>query len=140
MCFVLTPTATAISILALILVNMTSVFDIVGYLFFPFTYLFSLLGLPEPLFVAKASAVVLGEMFVPNLLVAELPAYSRYIIAVVSVSTIIFFAGFIPCLYATSIQLKPWKLLLIWFQRAALSIILAGIVGFVFFEILHILG
>ena len=133
MCFVLTPTATAIGIFALILVKMTPVFDILGYLFFPFTYLLSVFGLPEPLFVAKASAVVLGEMFVPNLLVASLPAFSRYIVAVVSVSTIIFFAGFIPCLYATSIQLKPWKLLLIWFQRASLSIILAGIVGLIFF-------
>ena len=87
----------------------------------------------KALMVAKASAVVLGEIFVPNLIVASLPAVSKYVIAVVSVSTIIFFTGFIPCLYATSIRLRPAHLLLIWFQRAVLSIILAGIVAVVFF-------
>ena len=78
--------------------------------------------------------MVLGEVFVPNLTVKDLPDVPRYIIAVVSVSTIVFFAGFIPCLYATSIKLKPWHLLLIWFERAAISIILAGIAGMIYFR------
>ncbi len=134
MCFVLTPTSTTIGMLALILVNMTPVFDYVGYLFYPVTWLLSLFGLAESLMVAKASAVVLGEVFVPNLIVSSLSAVARYIIAVVSVSSIVFFAGFIPCLYATSIKLKPWQLLLIWFERAVLSVILAGIVGLIFIK------
>lgn len=134
MCFVLTPTGTTVALLALILLNMTPLFDIMGYLFFPITYLFGLFGLAEPVEVAKASAVVLGEIFVPNLTVAALSEPARYIIAVVSVSTIVFFAGFIPCLYATSIKLKPWHVLLLWFERAVLSLIFAGIVGLIYFR------
>ncbi|MBN2591411.1 MAG: YjiH family protein [Sedimentisphaerales bacterium] len=134
MCFVLTPSATAVGLLAAVLANKTKFFEVVGIVFMPITYVLKLFGMENYREVAKASAVVLGEVFVPNLTVKELPDVPRYIIAVVSVSTIIFFAGFIPCLYATSIKLKPWQLLLIWFERAALSIILAGIVGLIYFR------
>jgi len=134
MCLVLTPTGTGIAFLVAILLNMTPVFDYLGYLFYPFTYLLSIFGLQEPAAVAKASAVVFGEVFMPNLSVAALTETTRYIIAVVSVSTIVFFAGFIPCLYATSIRLKPFHLLVIWFERAAISILLAGIVALIYFR------
>lgn len=134
MCLVLTPTGTGIAFLVAVLLSMTPVFDYLGYLFYPFTYLLSLFGLPEHTAVAKASAVVFGEVFMPNLSVASLTETTRYIIAVVSVSTIVFFAGFIPCLYATSIRLKPLHVLVIWFERAALSILLAGIVALIYFH------
>ena len=134
MCFVLTPSATAVGLLAAVLANKTKFFELLGTIFIPITYVLKLFGLENYKEVAKASSVVLGEVFVPNLTVKDLPDVPRYIIAVVSVSTIIFFAGFIPCLYATSIKLKPWQLLLIWFERAAISIILAGIVGLIYFH------
>ena len=134
MCFVLTPSATAVGLLASILANKTKFFELIGTIFIPITYVLKLFGLENYREVAKASAVVLGEVFVPNLTVQTLPDVPKYIVAVVSVSTIVFFAGFIPCLYATSIKLKPWQLLLIWFERAALSIILAGIVGLIYFH------
>ena len=135
MCFVLTPSATAVGLIAAILANKTIFFNLLGIIFMPITYVLNLFGMENYKEVAKASAVVLGEVFVPNLTVKELPDVPRYIIAVVSVSTIVFFAGFIPCLYATSIKLKPWQLLLIWFERASLSIILAGIVGLIYFNL-----
>jgi nucleoside recognition membrane protein YjiH len=134
MCFVLTPSATAIGLLASVLARKTQVFDLLGTVFVPITYVLKLFGLENYREVAKASAVVLGEVFVPNLTVRDLSEVPKYVIAVVSVSTVVFFAGFIPCLYATSIKLKPWQLLLIWFERAALSIILAGIVGLIYFH------
>ena len=49
MCFVLTPTSTTVGLLALILLNMTPVFDILGYIFYPITYILSIFGLQEPL-------------------------------------------------------------------------------------------
>ncbi len=133
MCLVLTPAIISLGTLALALAKKTVVFDILGYLFYPVAYLLSVFGLPEPAMVAKASAVVLGEVFIANVVAVSLSDVSRYVVAVVSVSTIVFFAGYIPCLYATSIKLKPWQLMLIWFERASLSIILAGIVGLVYF-------
>ena len=134
MCFVLTPSATAVGLLASVLARKTQFFDLLGTIFMPITYVLKLFGLESYREVAKASAVALGEVFVPNLTVQDLSDVPKYIIAVVSVSTVVFFAGFIPCLYATSIKLKPWQLLLIWFQRAALSIILAGIAGLIYFS------
>ncbi len=133
MCLVLTPSATAVGLLASVLANKTQFFDRIGTIFMPITYVLKLFGLENYREVAKASAVALGEVFVPNLTVQDLSNIPKYIVAVVSVSTIVFFAGFIPCLYATSIKLKPWHLLLIWFERAALSIILSGIVGLIYF-------
>jgi nucleoside recognition membrane protein YjiH len=134
MCFVLTPSATAVGLLASVLARKTQFFDFLGTIFMPITYILKLFGLENYREVAKASAVALGEVFVPNLTVRDLSDVPKYIIAVVSVSTVVFFAGFIPCLYATSIKLKPWQLLLIWFERAALSIILAGIAGLIYFR------
>lgn len=137
MCFVLTPCMAAIGILTFVLVKETQIFSILGLAFFPFTWLVSIIGVPEPMMIAKAAAVTLGEMFVPNLLVASLPAATKYVIAVTSVSSIIFFAGSIPCMLATEIGTKIipfWKILVIWFERVALSIILAGIVGVIFFR------
>ncbi len=136
MCFVLTPTMASIGIFAFALVKMTSVFTVIGLIFYPFTFLLSLFGLQEPMMVAEAGAVILGEMFVPNVIVKGLPAVSKYVIAVSSVSSIIFFGGSIPCMLATEIgkDIIPfWKLLLIWFERTALSILIAGIVGLIYF-------
>jgi len=50
-----------------------------------------MIGLSEPIMVAKASMRVLGEMFVPNVVVASLPVAAKYVVAVVSVSAILFF-------------------------------------------------
>lgn len=133
MIFVLAPCGASIGLIAFILVKMTSVFDIVGLIFAPFTFLLALFGLPEPMMVAKACAVVLGEMFVPNLLVASLPMASKYIVAVTSVAAILFFAGSIPCILASDAKFKPWQMLVIWFERTVLSIIFAGIVALLVF-------
>ena len=136
MCFVLTPSIASIGILAFVLVNMTPVFSVIGLIFYPFTFLLSLIGLEEPMLVAKAASVILGEMFVPNIIVKGASDVARYIIAVSSVSAIIFFGGSIPCMLATEIgkDIVPfWKLVLIWFERTALSILIAGVVGLIYF-------
>lgn len=129
MCFTLSPCIASIALIAFILVQKTSVFDIFGLVFVPFAYLLSLIGLPEHQMVSKACAMVLGEMFVPNVVVASLPAASKYVVAVVSVSAILFFGGSIPCVLATNIKIKIWQIIVIWFERTVLSILLSGIVA-----------
>jgi len=133
MCFTLTPCIASIAVIAIVLVNLTSVFDLLGLIFAPFTYLLSLLGLPEHLMVAKACCMVLGEMFVANIVVASLPEASKYVVAVVSVSAILFFGGSIPCVLAADIKIKVWEIMVIWFERSILSIIIAGIVAILVF-------
>jgi nucleoside recognition membrane protein YjiH len=133
MCFTLSPCIASIALLAFILVKKTALFDILGLLFVPLTYLLSLIGFPEHVMVSKACTMVLGEMFVPNIIVASLPAASKYVVAVVSVSAILFFGGSIPCILAADIKLKLWRILVIWFERTALSILLAGVVAVIVF-------
>lgn len=133
MCFTLSPCIASIALIAFILVQKTSFFDVFGLIFAPFTYLLYLMGLPEHLMVAKACAMVLGEMFVPNVVVASLPDASKYVVAVVSVSSILFFGGSIPCILATNIKIKTWQIIVIWFERTVLSILLAGIVAVILF-------
>jgi nucleoside recognition membrane protein YjiH len=133
MCFTLTPCIASIALLAFILVNRTSIFDILGLIFAPLTFLLSLIGLPEHRVVAKACCMILGEMFVPNIVVSSLPAASKYVVAVVSVSAILFFGGSIPCVLAADTKIKSWQILVIWFERTVLSIILAGIVAVLIF-------
>lgn len=115
------PTLMSVGVLGLIIAEFTPVFDIVGYIFYPFTLL---LRVPEPLLAAKASALSIAEMFLPALLVTEAPFITRFLIAVVSVSEILFFSASIPCIMATEIPLTFKDYIIIWAERVIISIII----------------
>lgn len=114
------PTILSIGLLGLVLAEFTPVFDWLGYLFFPFTWA---MQLPEPMLIAKASALGIAEMFLPALLVAEAAIMVKFVVAVVSVSSIIFFSALVPCIVATDIPLSIPKLVIIWVERVILTII-----------------
>lgn len=115
------PTLMSVGVLGLIIAEFTPVFDIVGYIFYPFTLL---LRVPEPLLAAKASALSIAEMFLPALLVTEAPLITRFLIAVISVSEILFFSASIPCIMATEIPLTFKDYIIIWAERVIISIII----------------
>ncbi|MHA7174569.1 YjiH family protein [Arthrobacter monumenti] len=124
------PSILSIGLLGLVLATYTPVFDWLGYVFYPFTWA---LQLPEPMLVAKASAVGIAEMFLPALLVAEAGAVVKFVIGVVSVSGIIFFSALVPCIMATDIPIPIWKLVVIWFQRVVLTLILVTPIAFLLY-------
>ncbi|HEX2133272.1 MAG TPA: YjiH family protein [Actinophytocola sp.] len=115
------PSILSIGLLGLVLATYTPVFDWLGYVFYPFTWA---LQLPEPLLAAKASAVGVAEMFLPALLVVESAAAVKFVVAVVSVSQIIFFSALVPCIVATDIPISVPKMIVIWFERVVLSLII----------------
>ncbi|MCT2585110.1 YjiH family protein [Actinophytocola gossypii] len=115
------PSILSIGLLGLVLATYTPVFDWLGYVFYPFTWA---LQLPEPLLAAKASAVGIAEMFLPALLVVESAAAVKFVVGVVSVSQIIFFSALVPCIVATDIPISVPKLIVIWFQRVVLTLII----------------
>lgn len=115
------PSILSVGLLGLVLAEFTPVFDIIGYIFYPFTALFHL---PEPLLAAKASAVGIAEMFLPALLVTGSALVTKFVIAVVSVSAIIFFSALIPCIVSTDIPISLPKLLIIWLERVILTLII----------------
>ncbi len=116
------PSLMSVGILALIIAHYTPLFDWLGYLFYPFT---ALVQLPEPMLAAKAAAVSIAEMFLPALLVANASEPVRYVIAIVSISEILFFSASIPCIMATEIPLNLKDFIIIWFERVVLSILIA---------------
>lgn len=115
------PSILSIGLLGLVLAKYTWVFDALGYLFVPITWL---MQLPEPVLAAKAVSVGIAEMFLPALLVVDSPTVVQFVVAVVAVSQIIFFSALVPCLVATEIPLTVPQMVVIWFQRVVLTLVL----------------
>lgn len=119
----------SIGLAGILLANLTPLFDIIGYIFYPFT---CLLQLPEPMLAAKAAAIEIAEMFLPSLLVASAPLITKFTIAVTSVTAVLFFSASIPSLLSTDIPVTMKDVLLIWVERTILSLFLAAGIGWMF--------
>lgn len=65
------------------------------------------------------------EMFLPSLLVVKAAIEVKFVVAIISISAIIFFSALIPCILATDIKIPIWKLVVIWFIRVALTLLIA---------------
>lgn len=120
------PVLVSVGLLSFILIKMTPVFDILAYIYYPFTLL---VGVGAPMEVAKGAAVVAGEMFIPSAMMAGTAASlaSKYTVAIVSISTIVFFSGTIPCIVATDVDISVKDLVIIMFERTAITILIAGL-------------
>ena len=130
MAMAILPSILSIGLIGLVLATYTPVFDILGYVFYPVTWV---MQVGEPMLVAKASALGIAEMFLPALLVTESAAAVKFIVAVVSVSQIIFFSAMVPCIVATEIPISIWKMVVIWAQRVVLTLILVTPVAYLLF-------
>jgi nucleoside recognition membrane protein YjiH len=130
MAMAILPSILSIGLIGLLLATYTPVFDWLGYLFYPLTWA---LQVPDALLVAKASALGIAEMFLPALLVTDAGTTVKFIVAVVSVSQIIFFSAVVPCLVATDIPLSIPKLLVIWFERVVLTLLVVTPIAFLLF-------
>lgn len=120
------PSIIAVGLTGLLLAKYTPVFDALGLLLYPFTWLG---GLPDPLVAAKGMSAGLAEMFLPALLLSDAEILTRYVAGVISISSVLFFSAMIPCVLATEIPLSVGKMVIIWFQRVVLSILLAAAFG-----------
>nr|WP_232345687.1 YjiH family protein [Paenactinomyces guangxiensis] len=121
------PSIMSVGFLGLVLAKFTPVFDVLGIIYYPITWL---LQIPEPMLAAKASAIEIAEMFLPAVIAAKAPLVTRFIIGVVSVSAILFFSASIPCILSTEIPLNIWELLVIWVERTIFTLILVTPIAF----------
>lgn len=119
----------SIGLAGILLANMTPLFDIAGYIFYPFTLL---MQVPEPMLAAKAAAVEIAEMFLPAMLVVKASLITKFTVAVTSVSAVLFFSASVPSLMATDIPIKMKDILLIWVERTILSLIMAAAIAHIF--------
>lgn len=123
------PSILSIGLFGLVIATYTPVFDWIGYIFYPFAAVFHL---PDPLLIAKASALSVAEMFLPALLVTNAVIEVKMIIAIVSVSAIIFFSAVVPCIVSTEIPLSIPTLVIIWMERVILTLLIATPLVFLF--------
>lgn len=127
------PSIMSIGLLGLVLAKYTSIFDFIGYIYLPFT---KILGFENPHLIAKALSTSIAEMFLPAILVTKESLIVRYVVAIVSISEILFFSASIPCILSTNIKIKITDLLIIWAQRVIFSLILATIFGHLFLKMI----
>lgn len=116
------PSIMSIGLLGIVLAEYTSVFDIIGYIFFPFTWIAQL---PDPLLAAKAVSMGIAEMFLPALLVTEAALVTKFVIGVVCISQILFFSAVVPVILSTEIPISIPKIIVIFVERTILSILIA---------------
>ncbi|MCG1010585.1 YjiH family protein [Salinicoccus sp. ID82-1] len=115
------PTILSIGLLGLMIVEFTDIIYWISFIFYPILYIFPIQDAP---LLAEAATVSIIEMFLPSLLVVEAALETRFITAVISVSCIIFFSALVPCILATDIKMKVWKMVIIWLIRAILSLLI----------------
>ena len=121
---VVAPSILAIGFIGLMLSKFTPVFEWLGLVLKPFMWLTGIEGLSQ---YSGQFASGLAEMFLPAILLKDADLAVRYIAAVTSISSVLFFSGSIPCMLATRIPMRFWHLLIIWLVRTVLSILLASI-------------
>ncbi|XKE43808.1 YjiH family protein [Halomonas organivorans] len=116
------PSIMSVGLAGLLLAKYTPVFEWLGWVFYPFVAVW---GVEEAAAVAQASAAGLAEMFLPALLMGDAGFVARFATGVVSVSAVLFFSASIPCILSTSIPISVGRIVVIWFLRVALSLLLA---------------
>jgi nucleoside recognition membrane protein YjiH len=114
------PSIMAVGLLGLLAAKYTPIFDVLGLLLYPFTWV---ARFSDPMLAAKSMASGLAEMFLPAILLKDADIGLKFTAAVVSVSQVLFLSASIPCVLATSIPFRFRDLLVIWYIRTALSIL-----------------
>ena len=118
------PSILSIGLAGLLLATYTPVFDLVGWLFVPVAYL---VQLPDPALAGKAVAVGIAEMFLPATVVSGHESeVLRFTVGVTAVSQIVFFSALVPSVLATRIPVHVGHLVVLWFVRVMLTILLAA--------------
>jgi nucleoside recognition membrane protein YjiH len=123
-------TILAVGLAALLIAEYTPVFGIISA---PLVPLFELLGYPNADTVATASIIGITEMYIPSLLIAEAAARSRFFIAVLSISQLIFFSSVGPMMMDmfNDIPIRFRDLVILFVMRTIILIPLVTIMTYV---------
>ncbi|GAP77597.1 MULTISPECIES: YjiH family protein [Brachybacterium] len=118
------PSILSVGLAGLLLATYTPVFDLLGWLFVPFAWL---VQLPDPALAGKAVSVGIAEMFLPATVVAGHESeVLRFTVGVTAVSQIVFFSALVPSVLATRIPVDVGRLVVLWFVRVVLTILITG--------------
>ena len=120
------PSILAMGFLGLMVAKYTPVFDVLGFVLMPVVWPFNPDSAHE---ISSVLASGLAEMFLPTLQSGAFDTTTRFVIGVVSVSSILFFSGSIPCIVAAGIPITLGQMVVIWLLRTLFSIPLAYVVS-----------
>lgn len=123
MWFGVMPVVMAIGTFALLLANNTQIFEILGK---PFLPLLELLQVPEAAEASKTMIVGFTDMFTPSIIAAEgvKSEMTRFIIAVVSVTQLIYLSEVGGLILGSKLPVKLWELFVIFLERTIISLLI----------------
>ena len=125
------PIVMAFGTIALMLAEFTSIFTILGK---PFEPILSVLGLPEAAEAAQTMVVGFADMFLPSILGAGIESeMTRFVIAVVSVTQLIYMSEVGGLILGTKIPLKFLDLIIIFILRTLISLPIAALMAHLIF-------
>ncbi|SKB74429.1 nucleoside recognition GATE domain-containing membrane protein YjiH [Lachnospiraceae bacterium] len=123
MWFGVLPTVMCIGTIALVIANYTPVFEWMGIPFRPLMYL---LQVPDA--NAAASTIIVGfvDMFTPSILIAGAgaSAMTRFIIAVVSVTQVLYISEIGGLILASKLPVSLLEMFLIFLERTVISLVI----------------
>ena len=122
MWFGVLPSVMAIGTVALILANYTPIFEWLGI---PFRPLLQLLQVPEADAVASTMIVGFTDMLTPAILIAESTSeMARFIVAVVSVTQVLYLSEVGGLILGSKLPLNIWELFVIFLERTIISLLI----------------
>lgn len=125
------PLVMAFGTIALMLAEFTSIFTFLGK---PFEPILTVLGLPEAAEAAQTMVVGFADMFLPSILGAGIESeMTRFVIAVVSVTQLIYMSEVGGLILGTKIPLKFLDLVIIFLVRTLISLPIAALVAHLIF-------
>ncbi|MGO1630622.1 MAG: YjiH family protein, partial [Staphylococcus equorum] len=92
------PSIMSIGFLGLIIAEYTPIIEYVSYIFYPFISIFPV---QDVAILAQASTISIVEMLLPAAIAQTADLATRFIVAVMSVSAIIFFSSVVPVILST---------------------------------------
>ncbi len=131
MLFGVLPVIMAVGTTALIIAEYTPVFSILGA---PFVPLLELLQIPYAEQASKSIMVGFADMFVPSILVTEVPSeMTRFVIAALSVTQLIYMSEVGALLLGSKIPVTLWDLFLLFILRTLITLpVIAGMAHLLF--------
>ena len=115
------PSIMSIGFLGLIIDEYTPIIEYESYIFYPFISIFPV---QDVAILAQASTISIVEMLLPAAIAQTADLATRFIVGVMSVSAIIFFSSVVPVILSTEIKISVGKLVLIWFERVVLTLLI----------------
>ncbi len=126
------PVVMTIGTIALLIATHTPFFEILGTPFVPFL---ELLNIPEAGAAAQTLFAGFADMLLPAVMVADTVTsdLTRFVVAVVSVSQLIYLSEVGAMILASKIPIKLWELFVIFLERTIIVLPLAALFGHLFF-------